>query len=74
MEKKQPLWVWGLMLIGGAGFAGVFTTMIGGGGALSPDARAMMVGSGAVVFLAMVTGVVLIVLHFLRGGRKDGGE
>jgi len=72
-RKKQPLWVWGALLIGGGVFANLVLTAMRPPGPLTQAQRAEMLGQGVATLAAIVTGVVLIVVHFVRSKRGGDG-
>jgi len=67
--KKQPLWWWGVMLIFGGVFANVVLTAMRPAGSLTSAQRAQMLGQGIATLGAIVTGIVLIVVYFVRSRR-----
>lgn len=72
--RKFPLAAWGGLCIFGGLMAGLITPLV-----MPPQtgaaARGAAVGRGLATLMFVVTGVVLIVLHFVRGGGgKSGGK
>jgi len=69
--KAQPLWFWGAICI----FAGVLSNvanmiMIESQNLRGAEKQAAQLGSGLVAVLFILIGVVLIVMHFVRGAKK----
>jgi hypothetical protein len=67
--KKITLWQWGAIVI----FAGILTNLLMGLQATtgrSATARARAFGRAAATLLFVIVGIVLIVMHFVRRGRR----
>ena len=64
-----PLWLWGLIVI----VAGVAANVVMSNLQLFPEgsdaARGEAFGAGVTVLLAIIAGVVLIIMHFVRRKR-----
>ena len=67
--KNVALWQWGLIVIG-AGVAAGLLAGLQSPPAGSDAARGAAFGRGAVTLLAVIAGVVLIVMHFVRQKRR----
>ncbi len=75
MKKKPegfmslPLWMKGLLLITGGVVATVVSSIVFPIVGNSEAARGQRFGQGLVTFLCVIAGVVLVIIHFVRGNR-----
>lgn len=70
--KQLPLWQWGLFLIVWGPLAAIASGFIMNAPAVPVTAadRGAAFGRGLVSVLCIITGVVLIILHFVRRRRR----
>ena len=65
--KRFALWQWGLLFISGGLVASMLSGLIQSpAGRTAAQRRAEALGSGAGAVLLILTGVVLIVVHFVK--------
>jgi len=65
--RDWPLWMWGCMCIFGGAIAGALNSM---GRPVTAEDRAAAIGGGLAALTFIGGGVVLIILHFVRRGRR----
>jgi hypothetical protein len=69
--KDLPLWQWGLICIASGGFVGALNTSKILYGTMSrSERRAAEIGNASAIGLFLIVGIVLIVMHFVRGKKK----
>ena len=71
--QRFTLWQWGLLVIFGGIMANLLTGLMPPPGD-SAAARGQAFGRGAATLIAVVAGVVLIVMHFVRHKRPAPGR
>ena len=68
--RNVALWQWGLIVIGAGVAASQLAGLLHAPPAGSDAARGAAFGQGVVALLSVIAGVVLIVMHFVRGKRR----